>query len=625
MATSIEELCPRTLVEANLHPRGRVFPSPVSWRDQILYQLLPDRFSDGQEAQRPLFDGDQAESFQASHKAAWMAAGNKFNGGTLKGIESKLEYLQNLGVTTIWVNPPWKQRIDLQTYHGYGIQNFLDVDPRFGSRQDLRDLVDAAHDRGMYVILDVIYNHSGSNWFYRDEQDNSPRETLPYRFSPPYPIHGWRSAQGASIPQPVSMDDGVFPEEFQNPDWYNRAGMITQWEAAGWEDPMNPAVEFRRGDFFELRDFDLEREDVVMALAKAYQYWIGLSDCDGFRVDAVKHVSSSSSRRFCDAIHGYAQSIGKDNFLLVGELTDESMVGGYLDIFGRNLDAVLDIVVAPNRLPAVVKGLTHPNDFFGLYDENTVAGSYRQLGTYHVQVLDDHDMSSRPRKERFAAHSAQTPNLHQQAAHAVGMMLTMPGIPSIYYGTEQAFDGCQDYHDYALEPDHTFIDRYIRECMFGGKFGAFGTAGCHFFNPDHPTYLRIAAIARLRNRPDSIGKALRRGHHYLRETSYCDRPFVVPPAGELIAWSQILYTTEVLMALNTHGLEQRGAWVTVDRSSHPIGAAMTMLYRSDWSDDQLRCPPQSETLLVQEHQGRAAVKIDLPPAGMVILTEPKQL
>jgi glycosidase len=620
MATIIEEAPARTLSEADLRPRGQVFPSPVNWRDQILYQLLPDRFSDGREAQRPLFDRNRPEQFNASHKPAWMAAGNKFNGGTLKGIESKLDYLQNLGITTLWINPPWKQRLDLQTYHGYGIQNFLDIDPRFGTRQDLRDLVDAAHDRGMYVILDVIYNHSGSNWFYRDEVDGHPKAKMPYRFSPPYPVHGWRSAQGHSIPKPESMDDGVFPEEFQNLDWYNRAGMITHWEALGWEDPMNPLVEFRRGDFFELRDFNLEREDVISALARVYQYWIALSDCDGFRVDAVKHVSPRSSRKFCDAIHGFAESIGKDNFLLVGELTDDSMVRGYLDIFGRNLDAVLDIVMAPTRLSATVKGLAPPQEFFCLYDEKTLAGSQRQLGIYHVSVLDDHDMSSRPRKERVAAHSEPLPHRYEQVAHAVGVMLTVPGIPSIYYGTEQAFDGSQDYHDYGIEAEHAYIDRYIRECMFGGKFGAFGTEGCHFFNPNHPTYLRIAAITRIRNRSDSIGKTLRRGHHYLRETSFCDRPFVVPEAGEVIAWSQVLYVTEVLMALNTHGLEQRGAFVTVDRSLHPVGSTLLVLYRSDWSDDHLRHPPQAESLPVQECQGRAVVRVDLSPSGMVILS-----
>lgn len=183
MLTVIEPQAPRRLADADLNPRGRVFPSPLSWRDQFLYQLLPDRFSDGREGERPMFDRHQPEQFRAKSKAAWMAAGNRFNGGTLKGVLSKLDYLQTLGVTTLWLNPPWKQRIDTETYHGYGIQNFLEVDPRFGTRQDLRDLVDAAHDRGMYVVLDIIYNHSGSNWYYRG-LDGSPAETTSGKSNP---------------------------------------------------------------------------------------------------------------------------------------------------------------------------------------------------------------------------------------------------------------------------------------------------------------------------------------------------------------------------------------------------------------------------------------------------------
>ena len=86
--------------------------------------------------------------------------------------------------------------------------------------------------------------------------------------------------------------------------------------------------------------------------------------------------------------------------------------------------------------------------------------------------------------------------------------------------------------------------------MFGGSFGAFETSGCHFFDPDHPTYVRIAAIARLRNGKDLIGKTLRRGRLYPRETSYVGYPFRIPPCGELVAWSQVLHRTTVLVALN---------------------------------------------------------------------------
>lgn len=615
----VEEFAPRKLSEADLKPRGRVQLSPVSWRDQFLYQLIPDRFSDDHEAERELFDPTNPLRYKVKHKADWMAAGTKFVGGTLRGIKSKLDYLQRLGVTTLLINPPWRQRPELETYHGYGIQNFLDIDPRFGTRQDLRDLIDAAHNRLMYVILDVIYNRSGNNWFYRDENDGGPRNTMPYRESPPYPVHGWRSSQGESISEITSLDDGVWPEEFQNLNWYTRSGEIATWDFSYWEDPLSPYAKFRRGDFYDLKDLNLDNNEVIAALAKVYQYWIALSDCDGFRIDAVKYVSPEHSRKFCTAIREYAQSIGKDNFLLTGEITADSMAGAYIDVIGRNLSARLDIMQAPHELGAMAKGLVDPKKFFDLYGENNLAGQYRQIGLYHISVLDDHDMIYRPSKQRFAAHS-DVPNLYQQVAHVVGVQLTMPGIPAIYYGTEQAFDGNEGDHDHNVEGGRFAEDRYIREAMFGGAFGAFQTAGCHFFNPDHPTYLRISAIARLRNNHDKIGIALRRGHHYLRETSFCNYPFSIPRQGELVAWSQILFDTEVLMVLNTHGLENRGAEVTVDSSLHSNGSTMTFLYKSDWNDTELRYPPENQTVPVKHHNdGRASVRIDLPFSGMAIL------
>jgi glycosidase len=620
--TAVEQSAPEILKDVDLKPRGRVFRSPATWRDQILYFLLPDRFSDGQENARSLFDRTNPGQYKTTDKRQWMEGGKKFQGGTLKGIESKLDYLKGLGVTTLWIGPIWKQRIDLETYHGYGIQNFLDIDPRFGTRQDLRDLVDAAHDRDMYVLLDIIYNHSGNNWFY--SENGQPKETLPYRFQPPYAFGGWRSEKGLSVASIQTLEDGVWPKEFQNLNWYTRAGQIGKWDADSWENPLHPDVEFRRGDFFDLKDFNLNPpQDALSALIKVYQYWIALSDCDGFRIDTVKHVPWEASRNFCGGLREYAESIGKENFLLLGEVTGGSqMAKDYLDIFGRNLDAALDIGEPTQRLAGMVKGFADPIAFFEQFkfSEHEVLGSHRETGRYHVSILDDHDMVGRNGKYRFVAKN-NLPTRYEQLAHAVGVQLTTLGIPCIYYGTEQAFDGNQDYHDYSIESQLSFEDRYIRESMFGGTFGAFETENCHFFDPNHPTYLRIAAIARISNQKNQVGKALRRGRQYLRETSFLGRPFAIPGRGELIAWSRILFDREVVMALNTHATENRGAEVTVDALLHPPGSTMTLLYKSDWSDSELRNPPQNQTLLVKEHSdGRALIRIDLPPAGMVILT-----
>jgi glycosidase len=615
MATSIEATAPSVLTEADLTPRGRVQPSPIDWRDQVFYFLLPDRFSDAGEGDRPLFDRNDPEQFRTDDHHAWMEAGKVFQGGTLKGITSKLDYVRDLGVTTLWIGPVWRQHPSLETYHGYGIQHFLEIDPRFGTRQDLRDLVDAAHDRGIYVLLDVIYNHSGNNWFYED--NGSQADEMPYRYHPPYPFHGWRSETGASVAAPQSLDDGAWPSEFQRLEWYTRAGRIGRWDPDWWEDPLHPDTEFRRGDFYSLKNLELKRNDVLSAVIRVYQYWIALSDCDGFRIDTVKHVPWEASRNFCGAIHEFAESIGKENFLLLGEVTGgAAMARDYLEIFGRNVDAVLDIGDPATRLANMVKGLGSASSFFEQFQGHDILGSHRQTGRYHISILDDHDMVGH-KKARFSAGNT-IDSRYQQTAHAVGTQLTTLGIPCIYYGTEQALDGTEDRHD----PEHeewTHEDRYIRESMFGGTFGAFATEGCHFFDPDHPTYLRVAAIARVRNQDSQAGRALRRGRQYLRETSFLGHPFADPSPGELIAWSRVLYDQEVLVALNSHGTEERGAEITVDASFHPEGSSMMVLYRSDWSDDELRNPPPGQAVPVVYRDGRATVRVDLPPAGMAIL------
>ena len=634
MPVVIEQSSPAQLADADLTPRAPAHPSPLDWRDQILYFLLPDRFSDGQETGRPLFDRSDPTRHAAPNKSAWMQAGRGFQRGTIRGISSKLDYLRSLGVTALWIGPVFKQRPDLATYHGYGIQDFLDVDRRFGSRQELRNLVDEAHARGIYVLLDIIYNHSGNNWFY--ESGGAPVETVPYRFEPPHSLFRWRSKAGQALSTIGSdRDDGVWPREFQDPDFYTRAGSIDHFDPAPWENPLDPRNEFRRGDFFSLKDLrvqesapfvrDPQSEAVLGALIKVYQYWIALLDLDGFRVDTVKHVSFEASRNFCGAIHEYAESIGKENFLILGEVAGGAgLTRAYLDVFGRNLDAALDLGDPMDVLTRTAKGLGDPREFFAQFGGHDELGTHREVGRYHVSVLDDHDMINRNPKARFSAGNG-SPARHEQVAHAVGLQLTTLGIPCIYYGTEQAFDGSEAYHDLSIEglgSDQKIQDRdrYIREGMFGGTFGAFGTSGCHFFDQSHPAYLRIAAIARVVTGRNRVGLALRRGRQYAREVKFLtDLGYQPPRKGEIVAWSRVMFDQEVLVGFNAHGGEKRGGWVTVDRTLHPPGSRMSVLYRSDWSDADLRNPPGGQPVEVTDDGGRAAVRIDLPAAGMVIL------
>jgi glycosidase len=630
MPVTIPAVAPTSLAAASLKPAAPVMPSPVDWRDQFLYFLLPDRFSDGQESTRVAYSGDPS-LHPVPSVADWMAAGTSFQGGTIAGIKSKLPYLKGLGVTALWVGPVFKQRMDpgLITYHGYGIQNFLEVDPRFGTRQDLRALVDAAHALGIYVILDIIYNHTGNNFYYKDDS-GKPVEELPYRFSPHYDRVSWRSGAGAPTAAIAGPDDGVWPTEFQNDEFYTRAGSIGRFDPADWENRLDPRNEFRRGDFFSLKDlrvqerqpfvFDPDAARVVDALIKVYQYWIALTDCDGFRVDTVKHVSFEASRNFCGAIHEYAESIGKENFLVLGEVAGGAgITRDYLDVFGRNIDAALDLGAPMDILAATMKGFCNPGDFFAQFGGHDDLGSHREVGRYHVSVLNDHDMIGRKPRQRFCAGGA--PAL--QVAHVTGIQLTTLGIPCIYYGTEQGFDGSDTRHDASVQaldskgvpPDN---DRYIREAMFGATFGAFQTSGCHFFNTSHPAYLRIAAIARVVMREDMIGKALRRGRQYARDVRFLSS-YLPPHQGELVAWSRIFFHTEVVVAVNTNGAAARGGFATVDSALHPPGSTLNVLYRGDWTDAELAAPPVEPQQPVIDDGGRSVVRIDLPAAGMIIL------
>jgi glycosidase len=358
---------------------------------------------------------------------------------------------------------------------------------------------------------------------------------------------------------------------------------------------------------------------VLDAVSRCYQYWIALSDCDGFRIDTLKHVPLEVSAIFCHEMRTFARRIGKKNFLLLGEVTgDSSIARHYVSPGGPNLDAVLDISSAPRRLADFVKGMAPPAEFLEQFGGKDALGDVRLDGNHHVSVLDDHDMVWREHKHRFAWNNASADPL-AQTAHAVGVQLTTPGIPCIYYGTEQAFTGAEFLHDDTIEPHEgkrPFAERYVRECMFGG---AFETAGCHFFNQNHPTYKRIAAIARLRERNDTIGKALRRGSLHVREVRSVGDKFGEAAEGEVAAWSRIANGEAVIMAINTHGLEKRGADVTVDARLHPAGSSVRVLYRGDWSDQMLdRQGTEQQIPVTHGEDGRATIRVDLPPAGMAI-------
>jgi glycosidase len=574
---------PNAIRDVSLPRRVPYTPSPEDWRDQVIYFLLPDRFSDGQDSNRPLLDPQQR---QASRPAGfrwddWAASGGgRYQGGTLQGVISRLDYIRALGATTLWLAPTLKNRANRNDFHGYAIQDFLEVDPRLGTRADLVQLVSEAHSRGMYVMLDIVFNHTGDNWIYANGQDQPP-----YRAWPGFYEKGqWRDAQDQGTPTIGDANAAVWPVELQRDDYYTRAGEGD----LGAGDFDDPHAEFRRTDFCGDRDINYDGTDALSDLARCYKYWIALTDVDALRIETLKHVDEETGRNFCGSVKEFAANLGKANFFLVGEVAGgDTGARRYLDVLGSNLDATLDIGESEISLRSVAKGLAPPSVYFDLLKVwNDALGSHRNAGKSRVTLCDDHDLVLME-KLRFSSGASSD---HQVVA-AVAIQLFSLGIPCIYYGTEQALAG-PELSEKQWLPNWGGSDVYLREAMFGPKhpragglqglasgsagidaaapgFGAFGTTGAHCFNPSSAAYVRIANLIGVRQQYP----VLRYGRQYQREISNFEKPFALPAAGELIAWSRLLDDEEALCIVNGHGNESRGADVIVDSSLNTPGGS----------------------------------------------------
>jgi len=613
--------------------RGRGFtPSPTAWEDQVLYFLMLDRFSDGREngcrdndgqavtsGTTPPFQPTDANNAIQTEEGArcWREAGAEWVGGTLKGLTSKIGYLERLGATAIWTSPVFKQVSFQKTYHGYGVQNFLDVDPHFGTRKDLQELVNTAHKHGIYVILDIILNHSGNVFAYDPDRYWTRNEEGEWFLDPrwddsTYGAKGFRDRQGKpSIPfgpiDPVSYDafwpdDAVWPAEFQDPAFYTQKGRISNWD-------YHP--EFLEGDFYDLKDIHLGRGDVdayepspaLLALSEVYKFWIAFADIDGFRVDTVKHMDLGATRFFTSVIHEFAQSIGKEDFYLIGEIT-----GGRRRAFETleqtGLDAALGISDIPDKLEYMVKGHRNPREYFDLFRNSLLVQkeSHVWFRNKVVTVLDDHDQVRKGNhKARFCGDGVVSRKL---VLNALAVSATTIGIPCIYYGTEQCFDG------------EGGNDRYIREAMFGGEFGAFRSRNRHFFDEDARVYTELADILAIRSREI----ALRRGRQYLCQISGDGQHFGEPHivGGEMrsiVPWTRLFDDQEMLLAINTDHENPREAWVMVKRGIQEYSNRLKCIYSTDKEQIGRVIPIEEREV---ESKMAKVVFLEVPAAGFVI-------
>jgi glycosidase len=462
------------------------------WRDEVIYQVLVDRFA----------DGDVNNDFRV--REGYLA---RYQGGDWRGLMEHLDYVQALGVTTLWISPVVKNvetDADVDAYHGYWAQDLTQVNPHFGDLSDLRELTAEAHRRSMKVVLDIVTNHMGQVFFY-DMNLNGHADIY---------IGGSGPLSGASSSSPVTRIT-----EF-DPDWDPRGVQaFTSLGPAGRapiifiQDPsinrvpppgilgtlrayhgfgriLNYDDEKQRllGDFpGGLKDVATELPEVRAELIDKYTRWVEQADFDGFRIDTVKHVEEDFWSEFASKVRQRLAPQGKNDFLMFGEAFDgnDELLGRYTQ--ENMLDSVFYFSQHYTVFQRVFENAHDPSTQAGTQD---IADLWAQRRVHYrnepqpggigvapskalVNFMDNHDV------ERFL-YAAQGDK--DALRNALVLLMTEEGIPCLYYGTEQDFSGGNDPAN--------------REVLW--KTG---------FDTNGDTFRHIAKLARLRREYE----ALRRG------------------------------------------------------------------------------------------------------------------
>lgn len=362
-----------TLRTRQIKERHTLSPSDV------IYLIMPDRFARTKDDK--VYDDIDIENPHAWH------------GGTLNGIRKRLDYIQDLGVTTIWLTPVFKNNHSLYkgryaSYHGYAITDFYEVDPHFGALEDYKVLVEEAHNRGLKVVMDIVFNHCGSE-------------------------HPWVCRGGT----PAT--------------WMNRNVGKTNYECRTVLDPYASNYDREktvRGNFSGImEDLNLGDEKVLQYLTQMSFWWIEVTGIDAFRMDTYLYSDGRQMKKWLKALkvqYPHSSVIAETwmgNPALTAKVQKDALPYTGKD----NPLIVMDFAFQESLSKGISIGDMRP-----LY-EHLVCDFLYKSPRQTLAFLDNHDML-RWRLEH--------PNIDQMK-QALAILLTIPRIPQILYGTEYLFAG----------------------------------------------------------------------------------------------------------------------------------------------------------------------------------------
>jgi glycosidase len=504
-------------------------------QDEVVYFLLPDRFENGDPTNDKggLPGGPLQTGFDPTRS-------NFYNGGDLKGVLKRLDYIQGLGATAIWLAPVFKNKPvqgrpgqESAGYHGYWITDFTDVDPHFGTRADLKALVDAAHARGMKVYLDIVANHTADVIKYRE---CAPDATCPYRSEADYPYSARGGAGGPALnsgfmgadaahqtaenfAKLVSPDWAYTPyvpegeAHLKKPDWLNDPIYYHNRGDTNWRG--ESATE---GDFSGLDDLFTENPKVVQGFVDIYGKWIDDFGVDGFRIDTARHVNPEFWRAFIPAMVERAGRRGIPNFHIFGEVFAPDPA--VLARFTREDDypAVLDFAFQAAATDVVAKGAP-TSRLADLYANDALFAGGAEGALRLPTFLGNHDMGRFAGFVRKANPGMSDAEVLKRVVLGHALMFFTRGQPVVYYGDEQGFAGAGGDREARQPMFASRAPEYARESQVGTS----STPAKDNFDPNHPIYRAIAEMAALRQ----ADAALRRGEQVLRATAEAPGIFAV--------------------------------------------------------------------------------------------------
>ena len=464
------------------------------------YFVMADRFENGTTANDTGgLPADRLQSgFDPTHKGF-------YHGGDLKGLLDRIDYIQGLGTTAIWLTPSFKNKPvqgpagqETAGYHGYWITDFTQIDPHLGTNADLSALVQAAHARGMKVFFDIITNHTADVITYQQKPGGPapygyvPKDTVPYRDASGTPFDD-RDYAGTDTFPPLDpavsfpFIPTVSPAEaaVKQPAWLND---LTLYHNRG--DTTFVGEDSQYGDFFGLDDLFTEHPQVVDGMAEIYEAWIRDFKIDGFRIDTMKHVNDEFWQEFLPRVLDFAHQQGKSEFMMFGEVFDTTKT--YTSHFTTRdrAQAVLDFPFqeAARRFAADSAATETLRDFFVGDDWYTDADSNAyQLPTF----LGNHDMGRIGLFIRNGNAGAADAEILARDRLAHELMYFARGNPVIYYGDEQGFVG--DGGDQDARQD--MFESQVASYNDDDNIGTAETPADDNFDPSHPLYQTIAALS----------------------------------------------------------------------------------------------------------------------------------